>query len=240
MASSSGLSAARRAALATLTADLRRIFGVSLRGLVAYGLTRDPDGELHTLAIAERVTFEHLAACASATDGWRRAGLAVPLLLSEHEFRRTLDVFPIEYDAIIRDHLVIDGEDPLADAQVAEADLRRACEEQAKSHLIHLREAFLERSREPAALRRLIASSAPAFRTVLLNIARLGGAPTGPSHAPVAEVAAKTIGLDRSVVQEVLSYRETGSAAADPTALLARYLEAAEQVWRFVDGWRRA
>ena len=68
----------------------------------------------------------------------------MPLLLSRQEFARSLDVFPVEYGEIVANHVTIVGDDPFAGATIAEADLRRSCELQAKSHLIHLREGFLE------------------------------------------------------------------------------------------------
>jgi hypothetical protein len=214
MASPSVPSAGHRAALMALAADLRRIFGVGLHALVAYGLARRlPDEPVHALALVQRVTFEDLAACAPVVEAWRSAGLAVPLLISRQEFEHTLDVFPLEYDAILRDHTVIEGADPFAGLKVGEPDLRRACEEQAKSHLIHLREAFLEGSRDPQAVANLIAASAPVFRTVLLNI-----------HG--------------ALVAELLAFGRSSSAAADSTALFARYLAASEQIWKYVDGWR--
>lgn len=238
MASSS---AERRAALLALAADLRRIFGVGLHALIAYGLERRPSDEpVHTLALVQRVTFEDLAACAPSVDGWRHAGLAVPLLISREEFERTLDVFPLEYDAILTDHIVVDGTDPFAGISVATADLRRACEEQAKSHLIHLREAFLETSRQRRAIADLIAASAPVFRTVLVNIARLDAEASGGSDEGIAAAAERQIGIPAALVADVLAFGRSTSAAVDPTALYARYLAAAEQVWNYVDGWRRA
>ena len=112
---SSSLPADRREALSALGKDLRDVFGTRLRTLIAYGLTRgiSDDEPVHTLALVERVTFDDLAACALSVDRWSRAGLAVPLLISRDEFLRTLDVFPLEYEGIINDHVVIDGPDPL-------------------------------------------------------------------------------------------------------------------------------
>jgi hypothetical protein len=92
------------------------------------------------------------------------------LLLTPAEFRRTLDVFPLEYGEIIAKHVIIAGADPFAGADVADADRRRACEQQAKSHLIHLREGFLENGRDPRNVEWLIARSVPAFRRLLANI----------------------------------------------------------------------
>ena len=226
----------RRQALSGLAADLRRIFGVDLRAVVVYRLDSEP---LHTLALVERVTFEHLAACAPVADAWLRSGLAVPLLISREEFARTLDVFPLEYHEIITDHITIDGADPFDGIRVSESDLRRACEHQAKSHLIHLREAFLEGSREPRAIAQLITASAPAFRTTLLNIATLDGAAAPSTDEGIAAAAESTIGIPAAVVRGVLAHERRASAAADPTALLAQYIAAAEQVWEYVDSWRR-
>jgi hypothetical protein len=135
--------------------------------------------------------------------------------------------------------VLIEGADPFAGIRIRETDLRRACELQAKSHLIHLREGFLEGSREPRAMANLIASSAPAFRTLLANLARLEGQPFPSSDQAIATVAAHTIGVPASVIRDVLSYGQAGSATVDPTALLARYIPVAEQIWRYVDGWQR-
>ena len=164
----------------------------------------------------------------------------MPLILSREEFARTLDVFPLEYHAIISDHVLVEGHDPFQGLRVAESDLRRACEEQAKSHLVHLREGFLEGSRETRAVAHLIASSAPAFRAVLRNISILDGTGVAAtSDDGIAASAEATIGVPAAVVHEVLAYDRQASAATDPTALLSRYIAAAEQVWHYVDRWRR-
>jgi hypothetical protein len=39
-------------------------------------------------------------------------------------------------------------------------------------------------------------------------------------------------------VIEILNASGGVSTIADPTALLSRYVEASERIWRFVDGWR--
>jgi hypothetical protein len=210
-------------ALRTVTADLQRIFGARLLSLVAYGPADHPDGA-HTLALVERLDFQDLTACAPRTNDWRRAGAAVPLLLSREEFLRTLDVFPVEYGGIIASHRLIAGENILAGLQVAEADLRRGCELQAKSHLIHLREGYVETAGNPALVARLIAASAPALVALLDNLEQLDSA------------AAARAGLTPEFVREVAAADATH--IADPSPLLARYLTAVERLWQEVDRWR--
>jgi hypothetical protein len=166
----------------------------------------------------------------------------VPLVLTRHEFIRTLDVFPLEYGDIIASHVRLFGDDPFAGIAVADADRRRGCELQAKSHLVHLREGFIETHGDARRIAQLIAASAAAFRTVLVNILRLerGGALDRDllDHEALGHHAERIIGIPAAVVNDVLTSRRTATAAADPSALLARYLEASERVWRYVDGWK--
>jgi hypothetical protein len=231
------LSDEERSALAALVTDLGRIFGSRLQSVAAYGLDApaEPPRVVHTLALVERLTFNDLTACLPLAAGWRRRSLAVPLLLEREEFFRTLDVFPLEYDDIIAHHVLVAGSDPFRGTRVSPADVRRACELGAKSHLIHLREGFLETGGDHRAVARLIAASAPAFRALLANIARLAD----DNEDDVAETAERQIGIPATVVREVIGAGSgTSSAVADPTALLARYIAAVEQVWEYVDTWR--
>lgn len=209
--------------LRLVAADLQRIFGARLQSLVAYGPEDHPDG-IHTLALVDRIAFHDLTACAPRTRDWQRAGAAVPLLLSREEFQRTLDVFPLEYGGIIASHQLITGENVLASIRVAEADLRRGCELQAKSHLIHLREGYVETGGDPARVARLLAASAPALRALMENLRQLD-----------SEAAAR-VGLMPELVREVVSADAT--YIADPSPLLARYLSAVERLWQEVDRWK--
>jgi hypothetical protein len=210
-------------ALRIVAADLQRIFGARLQSLVAYGPEDHPDG-VHTLALVERLGFQDLNACAPRNSDWQRAGAAVPLLLSREEFLRTLDVFPLEYGGIIGSHQLIAGENVLGSIRVAEADLRRGCELQTKSHLIHLREGYVETLGDPARVARLIAASAPALLALMENLRQLDSE------------AASRAGLTPELLQEVAAADATH--IADPSPLLGRYLSAVERLWQEVDRWR--
>jgi len=230
------LSGDERAALETLASDLDRVFGARLRSVVAYGLdTPAAPRLLHALALVDRLAFDDLVKCVPSVAGWQRRSLAVPLILELEEFIRTLDVFPLEYGDIIAHHVIVAGADVFGATRVSPNDVRRACELAAKSHLIHLREGFLETGGSSDEVGALIAASAPAFRVLLANIARLAD----DDDDDVAETAERQIGISASVVREVLSAGAgTRSAIAEPTALLAQYIAAAERVWEYVDTWR--
>lgn len=231
------LSVSDRASLEVLATDLRQVFGARLRSLAAYGLEAPAEPRvLHSLALVDRLTFDDLAACVGLVANWHRRGLAVPLILEDEEFRRTLDVFPLEYGEIIADHVPILGEAGFGAAAVSPEDTRRACEHLAKSQLIHLREGYLETGGNARAVAALVAASAVPFRALLVNIARL----TGEGNHDIAAIAERQIGIPADLVQEIMSAgRGTQSTIADPTALLQRYIDALDRVWEYVDTWRR-
>src|SRR5204862_1918046 len=143
----------------------------------AYGAHLDGDtaGPVTALVLVSDLTVEDLDACASHTGRWGRLGLATPLVLPEEEFHRSLDVFPLEYGEIVRAHAHVYGEDPFTNVAIDLGDLRRACEMQIKSHLVHLREGYLEAGGRLKAVSDLVIASAPAFAALLRNVAGLRG-----------------------------------------------------------------
>jgi len=189
-------------AVQTLERELRDVFGHRLQSLVVYGRRQqdahaghdrghgDSGAPTHTLAIVEAMTSDDLRACAVRVEAWHRSGLATPLLIAAHEFERSLDAFPFEFGAILADHTVVAGTNPFASLAVDPADLRRACEVQARSHLLHLREGFLETRGRADALSVLIVQSAAAFAASCSFVSLPVGTAVGGSAKRV--VVAKT------------------------------------------------
>src|SRR6266571_1892230 len=224
-------------AVHALDRELRGIFGARLQSLSIYGARPHAGAQAHgaptahghdapptqTLAVVDSLTQEDMRGCARQVEAWHDAGLATPLLIAERELERSLDAFPLEIGAILADHVVVSGGNPFASLAVDAADMRRACEVQARSHLLHLREGFLETRGRAAALVSSIArleghtstDAAAAARHVERILNLLGG--------PVTEVT-KLVG-----VHEI--------ASADAERLFPSYLEAVERLVNYVDGW---
>ena len=236
----SHFSAAQQKAIDALARDLDEIFGGRLRSLVAYP-GNQADGSVHSCAIVDGLGFRDLVSCLPQTESWHRRGIAVPLMLASGELERTVDIFPLEYASIVADYLVVRGADPFQGVSIPVEDVRRATEGQAKSHLIHLREAFLESHGETTRIGRLIASSAAPLRALLTNIARLNDNDPGEalSDQALAAMAEARMGISATLIREILASSGGGhSTIADPSALLAHYVEAAQKIWEYVDRWR--
>ncbi len=229
-----------QAAADALVADLRTVFGARLRAVVTYGprLEGDDQAPLATLALVATLGVSDLEGCARLTAHWERTGVATPLLLPEPEFRRSLDAFPLEYAEIIRAHARVFGDDPFTDVAIAPDDLRRACETQVKSHLVHLREGFIESGGKPTAVASLVAASAPAFAALLRNVARLTGVTT-TNRMDATRDGARAAGVPDDLLAQLLALeRPAAIPAGDAARLFPDYLAAVERLADLVDTWR--
>jgi hypothetical protein len=220
-----------------LAADLGRVFGGRLQAVVAYGIDGlTPDQPLHTLALVDRCTFDDLAACAGRVARWSEAGLSVPLVLTRDEFIRSLDAFPLEYGSILAWHVLIAGADPFTGVAIADADRRRECERRAKSHLIHLREGYLEAGGQAAAVAALVQRSAAPFRHLLSQVAQLHGVAAFDDDA-LAAFAERVLDVRAALIREVFACGRAPSTIVDPSATFGPYVEAAERIWSTLDTW---
>src|SRR6266850_781095 len=120
---------------------------------------------------------------------------------------------------------------------IERADLRRACEAQIKSHLVHLREGFIEAGGTPRAIAELVTASAPAFGALLRNIARLNGS-SASDRAAATRDGARAAQLTDGIVTDLLALERPSSVkATDAARLFPEYLAAVEQLARYVDAW---
>lgn len=223
------LSPAARQAMVRLAADLTRVFGDRFVALIATGPTR-------TAGFATAIHADDLEALSALANRWHLDGLDTPLLITPHEFVRSLDAFPVEYQAMIDRHELIAGVSPFTGERPAEADLRRACEIQAKSFLIHLRQGWVQASDHHHEQAHLVAESAAPLRALIGNVARLHGVGYCTDQEIVA-FAGTIPGVSSEFVAAVLSLDERPEAAGPFTHRMNEYLVVAERLWAYVDGW---
>jgi hypothetical protein len=222
-----GITATVKRALDRMSGDFARVFGERFVALVAYG-----GGD--TVAFATAITAADLDALGTLAETWHRDGLPAPLVLTPDEFRRSLDAFPLEYSSILARHTLVAGRDPFGEARVDPRDIRRACEVQAKSHLLHLRQGWLAAAGHEHDLADLIVESAPPLRVLLTELMRLDG--RAPDADPAAWAEARA-GLDAALIRAVLDLEQDPEAAARLVPRLADYLAAAQRLWALADSW---
>jgi hypothetical protein len=223
------LTPAARQAMVRLAGDLTRVFGDRFVGLVAHGPTR-------AAAFASAIHADDLEALSAISGRWEQDGLETPLLITPEEFRRSLDAFPVEYQAMLDRHELIAGVSPFTGVRPSEADLRRACEVQAKSFLIHLRQGWIQASDHGHEQEHMVAESAAPLRALIGNISRLQGNAycTDPE---IAAFAGTIPGVSADFVAAVLALDARPERAAQVARRMNEYLAVAEHLWAYVDRW---
>ena len=120
---------------------------------------------------------------------------------------------------------------PVRRRAIALADLRRACEAQIKSHLVHLREGFIEAGGDPANIASLVAESSRAFTAPLRHVAVERRDGTGACRS---RTGARAAGIANGIVGEMLALEQQAAMhSAIPPALprLRRRRRATGALW---------
>jgi hypothetical protein len=220
-------------AVHALGRDLKAIFGDRLRSFVAYDAVADD--RTSTLAVVDDLSADDLYACVERVAEWDDAGLETPLLLAAHEFGRSLDAFPFEFGAILADHVLITGSDPFAGLQVDRAHLRQACEVQARSQLLHLREGFLETRGRGDLLADLLLRSAAPLTALLKSVARLDD---GTGRDSAATLLERKLGVPEGSLARIVGLTRRAELPSDEARrLFPGYLDAVQKLTAYVDAW---
>jgi len=217
--------------------ELHDVFGGRLRSLVIYGRRSAAPKPIRTMAVVDSLTEPDLRACGARVKGWHDAGLATPLFVVAGELDASFDAFALEFAAIIADHQVVNGADPFLMVNVDPADVRRACEVQARSHLLHLRQGRLETRGNADGLAILVVESAAALAALLSSVARLEGR-ADVDTAGAGRHAERVLGVAGGTLTEVVNLARVHEIpASEAERLFPPYLAAMEKLVEYVDGW---
>ncbi len=221
---------------------LTGVYGGDLRSVVLYGSAargeyREGASDLNLLVLLRDTSPATLRKASELARGWVGEGNPPPMMLSEDEWLRSADVFPIEYSDIRDAHRVIVGDDIVSRVEVAPEHLRHQVEAELKGKHIQLRERYLLHAGRPEELGELLVRSFSTFLVLFRSVLRLadGSAPRHPEE--VVRSTAEHVGFDAAPLLEIQRARTSGGklAPAADAPVVTGYLEAVEAVVRYVD-----
>jgi hypothetical protein len=157
-----------------------------------------------------------------------------PLLLSERQMRTSLDAFSIEWTEIVEMHLLLDGEDVLATLVVPRENLRLQCENELRTKLLTLRQAYLQARGDATGLETVLKSAASSFATLFRTLLRLGGETPASGTPQVMDRVAEVYHLDARTLLEAWQVRFE-PRRLKPDEVRALYRRFVIQIERLVD-----
>ena len=238
--------------MATMTLDelvtqLRAAYGAHLSAVVLYGSAAAGEhiprkSDYNVLVLLDRVEPTALASASSVAQAWNNAGNPPPMTMTVTEWRRSSDVFPMEYADILDRHRVLHGAAPFDGLSLSNDHLRLQLEQQVLGKLLQLRQGALLAGTDGKRQLELITASLSTMLVLFRAVLRLHGETPEGDNVVLAEHVAALAGLDSApFVRAVRHVRgESTLAGRDAGDVLAGYLTGIERLNGYLDRYLHA
>lgn len=225
-----------------LVTQLRSALGEALRAVVLFGSAVAGEhyarrSDQNVLVLVDALGLPVLERVSPTARAWREAGNAPPLAMTVEEWRRSADIFAMEYADILSRHRVLHGSLPVDGIAVRPEMLRLQLEREARGKVIQLRRGILAAGGDRARLVGLLEESLSTFMVLFRALLRLHGEEPPTDYEALARSAAALTGSDAGPFVQVVRHVRGGPAIARGTVmeLVAGYLDGAERLAAHVD-----
>ena len=230
-----------------LVRQLRAAYGERLSSVVLYGSAAGGDhipnrsdyNVLVLLTTLDGKGFDAATAIAASAvaRAWREAGNPPPLTLTLEEWRRSADIFPMEYADILERNRVLHGPPPFEGISVAPADLRLELEQQVMGKLLQLRQGALLAGTDAKRQTELVAASLSTMMVLFRSVLRLHGERAPADNVATATRVGALAGFDPAPFVRAVHHVHGDARLTTPEAgiVLGGYLSAIEQLSRHLD-----
>jgi hypothetical protein len=160
----------------------------------------------------------------------------VPLFLTEEELRVSAEVFPLEFLEIQEQHRILGGRDPFIGFHVKTDRLREAVVQGFMSHLLRLRQRYVEGSGADEATAILLPLSITSLLPLLRGVQRLLDRSVLSHSDAVVKDVAEQLKLDLQGLRDILLLKrgQISPGHHEMPRLFDRYLQAATLLTRAV------
>jgi hypothetical protein len=233
--------------MATMTLDdlvtqLRSAYGSHLSAVVLYGSAAAGEhipkkSDYNVLVLLDQIEATPPASASAVAQAWRDAGNPPPMTMTLGEWRRSSDVFPMEYSDILERHRVLHGAAPFDGISVSRENLRLQLEQQVLGKLLQLRQGALLAGTEGKRQLELIEASLSTLMVLFRAVLRLHGETPDGDNATLAQRVAALAGFDAApFVRAVRHVRgEAKLPAAEANQVLAGYVTGVERLNAYLD-----
>jgi hypothetical protein len=228
--------------LEELVAQLRAAFGAELRSVVLYGSAATGEhipkqSDYNVLVLVDALDVARLDAVASVVRAWSEGGNPPPFTLTLDEWRRSADVFPMEYADIQERHRVLHGASPFDGVRVTPVDLRRQLESEAMGKLLHLRQGVLAAGGDGRRQIELLEDTKSAIMVLFRATIRLHGQSPAADTAQLCRQVGQVASFDAEPFVRVVRHArgEQKLKPADARTLLTEYVRGVQQLVSHID-----
>jgi hypothetical protein len=227
--------------LQTYVKDVKGVFGEQLEGMLLYGSAVRGEflpgrSNLNILLLVSSYDSVVLKKYGALHRHWSKEQIVVPLFLTEEELHTSAAVFPLEFLEIQEQHRVLGGRDPFIGFHVKTDRLRETVVQGVTSHLLRLRQRYVEGGGSDDATTILLPLSITSIVPLLRGVQRILGRPVLSHSDAVIKDVAEQLKLDLQGLLDALLLKR-GQISPGPREvprLFDRYLQAATLLTRAV------
>ena len=224
-----------------LVQQLRRVHGESLKAVVLYGSAASGEqvvghSDFNVLVIVSSIDVAQMRSLGQTMRAWAEAGNPPVLVLTEQEWLRSADIFPMEYADILERHRLLHGTIALTELVVDQQHLRLQTEQEAMGKLLRLRRGVMVAGTDAARQTDLLRSSYSALLVIFRAVLRLhGDKPERDATRVIQDVAAKC-GFDPAPFTSVSALvRGSALSNAEVETVLAGYVRGMDILVEYLD-----
>ncbi len=224
-----------------LVSQLRQVHGELLETVVLYGSAASDEqikghSDQNVLVIVTSLSVATLQKLSQTARAWNEAGNIPPLTITRDEWRRSTDIFPMEYADILERHRVLFGSLPLDGIQVNRQHLRLQVEQEAMGKLLRLRRGVMAAGMDRDKQSQLMRASVSALLVIFRGVLRLHGETPARDATRVAEHVGQRCGFDAAPFERVLALvRGRALDASETEGTLAGYIAGMESLVQYLD-----
>ena len=220
--------------LQTYVKDVKGVFREKLEGMLLYGSAVRGEflpgrSNLNILLLVSSYDSAVLKQYSALHRHWSKEQIVVPLFLTEEELHISAAVFPLEFLEIQEQHRVLGGHDPFIGFHVKTDRLRDAVVQGVTSHLLRLRQRYVEGGGSDDATLILLPLSITSIIPLLRGVQRLIGRPVLSHSDAVIKDVAEQLKLDLQGLLDawLLKRGQISPGPREVPRFFDRYLQAA-------------
>jgi hypothetical protein len=233
--------------LEDLVTQLKAAYGSRLTSVVLYGSAAGGDhiqnrSDYNVLVLVESLAASELAAASAVARAWNEAGNPPPMTMTVDEWRRSSDIFPMEYADILERHRILHGTAPFEGIAVSSSDLRLQLEQQVMGKLLQLRQGALLAGTDGKRQTELVGASLSTMMVLFRAVLRLHGErPEGDNSAIATRVGALA-GFDPAPFVRAVRHVRGAEKLSAPEAgnVLTGYIGSIERLNGYLDRYTQA
>ena len=225
-----------------LVTQLRAAYASHLTAVVLYGSAASGEhipkkSDFNVLVLLDHIDDRTLVAASAVARAWADAGNPPPMTMTTTEWRRSSDVFPMEYADILDRHRVLFGAPPFDGMVIAPADLRLQLEQQALGKLLQLRQGMLLAGTDRKRQLDLLENSFSTIMVLVRAALRLAGRTPAADNAGNAAQLGEVAGFDAAPFARISRHvrNEARIPADDVPAIATSYLSAVGRLDAWLD-----